>query len=130
MNIVKEYPPNITKIRNAFPIEVNTVFTYGDNLYAPLVEFEIPSDLLAHEKTHTIQQGPDPEAWWDKYIADPKFRFDQELEAYRNQYRFYCKFVKGRNERFKFLVTIAHDLSSPLYGSMVGFLEATNLIKS
>ena len=130
MNVVKAYPPNIEKIKKVFPIQKNTVFTYGDTLYAPGIDFKIPPDLLIHEQTHTIQQAGDPEAWWDKYLVDPTFRYQQELEAYRNQYRFICKFVKGRNERFHHLRTLAQDFASPLYGSIVGFLEATELIKS
>lgn len=130
MNVINAYPPNIEKIRKAFPINKNTVFTYGDTIYAPTVNFKLSPDLQAHEQTHTIQQGPDPEAWWDRYISDTQFRLDQEIEAYRNQYRFYCKFVKGRNERFNFLRTIAGDLSSPLYGNLIGFLDATERIKS
>lgn len=130
MNIVKAYPPNIEKIKKAFPIKRNTVFTYGDTIFAPEVSFKLPPDLIAHEQTHQIQQGADPEAWWDKYIADVQFRYVQELIAYQNQYRFYCKFVKGRNERFNFAKTLAMDLSGPLYGNIVGFMEAINLIRN
>jgi len=130
MNIVADYPPNIEKIRKAFPIKDNTVFTYGDTIYAPKVRFQLPIDLVTHEQTHSMQQGNDPEAWWDHYISDKQFRFDQELEAYRNQYRHFCRIRKGRNERFNFLKMIAMDLASPLYGNMVGFFEATALIKS
>jgi hypothetical protein len=130
MNIVKQYPPNITEIMKVFPINKNTVFTYGDTLYAPNVNFKLPPDLLAHEQTHTIQQGADPAGWWDKYLKDKDFRLQQEIEAYRNQYRFFCKFVKGRNERFNFLRTIAMDLSGSLYGNLIGFIDATSAIKS
>lgn len=130
MNIVKGYPPNIEKIRAAFPLRKNTVFTYGDTIYAPDMMNRLLPDLEAHEKTHEIQQGADPEGWWDKYIADPQFRYTQELWAYQNQYRFYCKFVKGRNERFNFLKTLALDLSGPMYGNIVGFMDALNLIKN
>lgn len=130
MNIVKQYPPNITEIMKVFPINKNTVFTYGDTIYAPNVNFKLAPDLIAHEETHMVQQGADPAGWWDKYLNDKAFRLEQEIEAYRNQYRFFCKFVKGRNERFNFLRTIAGDLSSPLYGSLIGFLDATTRIKN
>jgi len=130
MNISKEYPPNIKKIRDAFPIDVNTVFTYGDTLYAPLVTFRIPPDLIEHETVHKIQQGDDPELWWDRYIFDPEYRYVQELQAYRSQYKFYCGKVKDRNARTRFLVRLAHDFSSPLYGNIVKFFDAVALIKN
>lgn len=129
MKILKEYPPNIVKIRKAFPINVNTVFTYGDTIYAPLIEFQIPTDLLVHEQTHAVQQGADPEGWWDRYISDVKFRFNQEMVAYKNQYQYYCSMVPDRNRRHKFAVTLAHDFASPLYGGIVDFFAAINLIK-
>lgn len=113
-----------------FPIKKNTVFTYGDALYAPNINFTLPQDLIVHEETHTRQQGEDPAGWWDRYLVDPAFRLEQEVEAYRNQYRFYCKNHKGRNERFNFLRIIASDLASPMYGNLIGFLDATNRIKS
>lgn len=130
MNVVKAYPPNIDKVMKAFPINKNTVFTYGDTIYAPGVEFSLPNDLVVHEETHMRQQGDNPEAWWDKYISDVQFRYSQEVEAYRNQYRAYCKVVKDRNRRFSFLVTIARDLSGPLYGRIIDFYQATQMIKS
>ena len=130
MNIIKAYPPNIEAIREVFPIRKNTIFTYGDTIYAPEIDFKLPPDLVRHEETHMMQQGDDPAGWWEKYLSDKAFRKNQEAEAYRNQYRFYCRFVKGRNERFRFLRILGSDFASPLYGSIVGFLEATQLIKS
>ena len=129
-NIVRDYPPNIDKIRKVFPIKDNTVFTYGDTIYAPHITFTLSNDLIVHEETHTRQQGDDPEGWWDRYMEDHEFRFQQELEAYRAQYRAYCKVVKDRNRCFNFLVVIAKDLSSPLYGGVCDFFTATRLIKN
>lgn len=130
MNILKDFPPNIEKIRKAFPIQKNTVFTYGDTIYAPGITFTIPRDLIEHEGIHMAQQGKDPERWWDRYILDTQFRFDQEIQAYQHQYRYYCKFVKSRDIRFEFLKSIAWDLSGPLYGNMISFRDAIAVIKS
>lgn len=130
MKVLKENPPNFDLIKEKFEVQNNTVFTYGDTIYAPKVDFELPPDLIAHEKTHQIQQGADPDAWWNKYLEDRSFRFDQELEAYRNQYKFYCKFNKDRNARSKFLVTIAQDLSGGLYDINVGFFSCVELIQN
>lgn len=130
MNVIKNYPPNFEKIKAVFPVRSNTVYTYGDVIYAPEVEFRLPPDLIEHERTHFVQQANDPESWWDRYLKDPEFRFNQELSAYRNQYRFYCRMVKDRNRTFKFLTVLARDLSSDLYGNVVDFFSATRLIKS
>lgn len=130
MNINIGYPPNIEKIKNAFPIRSNTIFTYGDTIYAPMLRGQLPPDIIAHEEIHARQQGEDPEAWWDRYIVDKEFRLNQEVQAYRTQYRFFCRFIKDRGRQFQLLRIIASDLASPLYGNLVPFLTATQLIKS
>lgn len=128
MNIVVGYPPNIEKIKKAFNPPATVVFTYGNTIYSPGSPI-IPDDLMVHEETHTKQQGNNPDAWWDKYIADPIFRLAQEVEAYQNQYRKFCALNKDRNIRVKFLYRIASDLSGPIYGNIIGMSEALSLIK-
>ena len=132
MIIKKKYPPNIEEIMKVFPINNNTIYTHGENIFAPHIDFDLPNDLIVHEETHSKQQSgfSSPDEWWTKYITDKKFRYSQEVEAYQNQYKAFCSVVKDRNRRFNFLVTIARDLSSPLYGNMVDFFTATRVIKS
>lgn len=122
------FPPNIEKIRKAFDIEDKpVVFTYGDILYNPLGG-HVSKDLEVHELTHTKQQGSSPEDWWDRYINDKQFRLDQEIEAYRNQYEYYCRKNKSLNAQFRFLRTLSHYLSSEVYGNLVTRSEAMDLI--
>jgi len=123
MNIVKDYPPNINEIKKKFELRENVVFTYGDILYNPSGA-EIPPELERHEETHARQQGNNPRAWWDKYLVDSKFRLQQEVEAYRSQYLALKNITKDRNFIFKYAVELAKDLSSSLYGNIVGFNKA------
>lgn len=79
--------------------------------------------------THVKQQKVmGPEAWWDKYFVDNKFRLDQEVEAYKNQLKFIYKVKKDRNFRFKALDTLARNLSSSAYGNMCKYSEAVELL--
>ena len=129
MEIVFGYPPNIKEIRKVFDIgnRKGIVFTYGNKLFNPS-RGKIADHLLVHEMTHMAQQGEDPAKWWDKYLEDPIFRLGQEIEAYRNQYTFGMKKITDRNQKAVFLHRIASDLSGPIYGGIVDYKEAKELI--
>lgn len=123
MKQVKDYPPNIEKIRAAFDIQPNTVFTYGDTLYNPMGGF-IDEPLEVHEHTHTIQQeSMGVEQWWEQYLIDPKFRSEQELEAYQNQYK-KASTMYNRGQLFFYGRILATDLSSAMYGKCISFTDA------
>lgn len=124
MKIVKDYPPNIEEIKKYFKITPNTVFTYGDTLYSPQ-GIKLPDHLIEHEKVHQKQQGKQPAGWWNEYIKQSTFRLDQELEAYRKQFQFY----KIKNKTWMpFLKKIVLDLSGPIYGNIISYWEAFNLL--
>lgn len=109
----------------------NTVFTYGDVLYNP-GRIEIPDHLLVHEETHAQQQQYNDtvaKIWWQRYIADPVFRVDQEVEAYGAQYNFICHKVKDKNARFRNLHMMAQWLSGEMYGSAVSYTDALRRIR-
>lgn len=125
----EHYPPNIEDIRKVFNLRgTGTVFTYGDTIYAPNLK-SLPDHLLTHENIHVIQQGKDPKGWWKKYLNDPKWRAEQELEAYKAQYKYASEFVKDRNKITRFLHNLASDLSSEMYGNCIDYLEAMKKIK-
>ncbi len=127
MIIVKGYPPNIKEIREVFNLNGrNPVFTYGDRIYNPN-GWEMPKHLIVHEKTHIKQQSnySNSDEWWKKYLSDPQFRLDQEIEAYRNQFKFYKTIDKGW---MRFLKRIAFDLSDKMYGNIISYQEAINII--
>lgn len=132
MKIVNDYPPNYEQICEAFP-EVrdspNVVFTYGNELFVPNGSKTISKDLEAHENYHAEQQAiTSPEDWWDQYLIDSVFRAEQELGAYKRQYRYarrhYSKVVTKA-----ILDHIATDLSGPMYGSIYIKAHAKRLIR-
>ena len=128
MKEIKDFPPNIEKIRERFRLVSNAVFTYGDTLYNPKGGF-IDDALWAHEETHSRQQKKiGTEKWWGQYLKDPSFVLSQESEAYLNQYQFAKKTIKNREELSSFARRLAKDLSSSLYGNCVSFSEAYHLI--
>jgi hypothetical protein len=125
---IKGYPPNIDAIRAAFGNATlkRAIFTYGDTVYVPDGS-QLPDHLEAHEATHIKQQGSDPAGWWERYLADTQFRLEQELEAYQAQYG--CIQTNyNRATRRKLFKKIAHDFSSALYGGVVDFDRAKELI--
>lgn len=127
--IVKGWPPNITEIRARFNPPAGTVFAYGDTIYAPHAKGKLPADLVAHESVHFAQQrkAGGPEAWWHRYMTDPRFRLEQEVEAYRVQYAGYIVGLP-RARRRELLAHIARSLSSGMYGSLVTKEQARRLV--
>jgi hypothetical protein len=116
IKIKRGLPPNYKLLAKHFPMKGNEIFTYGNKIYT---QSRLSSALLAHEKVHVRQQlKMGVEIWWKKYIEDREFRFQQELEAHRAEFR-----AGGK------LVVIAERLASPLYGSLVSVDVAIGLIK-
>jgi hypothetical protein len=126
MKIVKDYPPNYSKIIEAIPSvakQKDAVFTYGDTIFNPYGG-EVQDHLEVHEMIHEKQQEKiGIEEWWNKFLTDTKFRLEQELEAYRAQYQFVFK-TYGRANATMFVKEIAKDLSGVLYGGIIGYKQA------
>lgn len=102
------------------------IFTYGDTVYC---KEELSTEMKVHEATHVEQQKyVGAKAWWDQYLIDPKFRLEQELEAYRNQYRYMQAITKDRNKLFKIRHKILMHISSSMYGNMISYSEAMKLL--
>ena len=85
---------------------------------------------MVHESVHTRQQGDDPKQWWNKYLENIGFRFEQELEAYAIQYAYILKTIKDKNMRFKLLFKLSQDLRSPIYGLKLSHSEAESKIRN
>lgn len=130
MRIVPGYPPNIESIRAAFDLTgKKPVFAYGHLLYNPH-DLPIEDHLMAHEEVHERQQVAygGISTWWFRYISDAAFRLEQEIEAYREQYRFVKRTIKDRNAVARFLHSIASDLSGPMYGNITSYADAAKEI--
>jgi hypothetical protein len=131
MEIIHDFPPNFDEIEKVFgSIPITVVFTYGSKIYAP-GHGDISENLMVHEQIHEAQQAEagGPESWWKRYLEDPIFRLDQEVEAYHAQYRHYARIERDRNKRIRFLSQISIDLSSTIYGGIVGYRQAMQMIK-
>lgn len=128
MKILYENPPNIEAIRIAFPTAIGKVtYAYGNTIYNP-DKFLLEPQNLAHEAVHEKQQEEyGVLLWWERYIADPEFRAEQELPAYREEYRVVKK-NKGREEASKAARRFANVLSGSNYGECVSFRDALSFI--
>ena len=131
--ISKQYPPKhiYDKAVEKWGVDFKKgiVFTYGDTIHSAV---PIPRDLMVHELVHVRQHreypgGPD--MWWERYLEDPKFRYDQELQAYREQWQWVKANIKDRNEQVRHVTHYAQCLSGEMYGSVVPYKEALEAIK-
>jgi len=116
--IIKDKPPIWDKLKEVFPNadEDKVAVTYGDKIYC---KDDMTEDLLAHELVHVKQQtemGRD--IWWDRYLNDPQFVYEMELEAYRKQLQVLKKKYKDRNKQYRLKLAIAQILSGPLYNKI------------
>lgn len=130
-DVIKDRPPVYDQIVAAIGVPPESaVYTYGDVIYCPS-SATISSDVAAHEEVHVKQQAEiGRDEWWRRYLAEPSFRYEQELAAYREQFRFVKRAFKDRNAQTRAVVDLARSLSSAMYGRMVGFHEAMNAIKA
>jgi len=88
VQVVKGLPPNFVDICLAlgFTPPDTVVYAWEDRVYSPSGA-ELPPELEVHESVHFDQQAAQggAEMWWAKYLRDPAFRLEQEVEAYRAQ---------------------------------------------
>lgn len=133
VTVIHDKPPCFDNICATFNIvPKNTFFSYGDCVYSPDIEV-VPDHIIEHEKIHLRQQGFTKEGaalWWGKFLRDPKFRLEQELEAYARQYQYFCSQTSDREKVAKFLWQLAGSLSGPLYERCITHYEAMNKIKN
>lgn len=132
MKIIKTPPPNWADIQKLFPVkwEDQVIVTYYPNVYC--VTGHISQFKLVHEGVHLEQQKRmGVQQWWTRYFNDPKFRLDQEVEAYRAE----AKYLRDnphltvRDQRRSYLRQIVEQLSSEMYGRLVTKAQAEKLIK-
>lgn len=125
--IVRDVPPNYAEIKAAFNPGPTAVFAYGDTIYSPLSD-QLPADLIAHERVHFRQQAElgGPDAWWRRYIDDPQFRLEQEVQAYREQYASVAHLPRA--DRRRLLAEFCRALASRMYGNLVTKERARLLI--
>lgn len=143
MKIIRAYPPNYNAIAGAFPFikgRPGILYAWGDRIYNPSGA-DVPFWIMKHEETHGLRQQSCRlaghcdmvdvriEDWWDRYIAEPQFRLQEELAAHREEWKAYISRVPNQKDREMYLTMIAQRLSGKLYGSMVNEFEAKRLIQ-
>ena len=149
MNIIREYPPNIEEIRKSFPVKGKSViFAWGEDIYNPS-GVQIPKHLIAHEAVHMARQrafvmnlhGAMWEGitdasrekgvwdWWNCYINDIKFRFDEELPAHQAEYLWFLQNGAHRPERRRAMSEISRRLAGPLYGRLISKSAAKEMLE-
>ncbi len=134
IKVSTEKPPVWDDLVKNFGVEWGTpiksvIVAYGDTLHC---SEEPTDDVVQHELIHLEQQGYTQEGakkWYIRYIADPEFRLDQELQAYRAQFQFVKSYSKDRNALNRYLNRLATDLASPMYGHLIAQWKARKLIR-
>lgn len=145
MEVKKAQPPIIDLIATVLPVSENSTYSFGDTIYNPSGK-ELSPDLIHHEEVHAKQQGNKPIEWWSRYLSDPAFRLQQELEAYGEQYLFAKenidraadeaakedKVLKINTAKLKrwALESMALALSGKEYGNIVSYGEAESKIRN
>jgi len=131
MIISNTFPPNYDKIIKAIPAvkkQPRIIFTYGDTIHVPLPT-NLPTELIKHEELHRDRQAEiGVDEWWNKYLADPEFRFQEELASYRIQYHWAEMYRKDVREAI--LNDISKHLSGSMYGNICTEKKAKELIKN
>lgn len=125
-----EKPKNWDLLEKTFGVSWERVaVAYGNTAYS---KYPLLDDVKAHELVHLKQQKyneKDADIWWKKYIADEHFRFDQELEAYQEQYKYLKARIKNSQTLFERLDKMAKDLSGSMYGNLTTYGVAMRIIK-
>ena len=131
MEIKTEKPKCFDRLVQVFNIEEawekGLIITYGAQIHCKYGS--IPPDLEVHELVHVRQQeGIDPDTWVERFIEDLDFRRDVEVEAFQAQAKYLRENIKDRNDLAKRLHFIHCSISSKLYGNMMTYSEANELI--
>lgn len=115
--------PLLKRFRDILPVTDTTIFAYDGIIYCNSL---LPDHLIVHEIEHFKQQRKyGLEQWVEGYLNEPTFRRQMEIEAYRTQ----IKSVKDRNLRTKVRYECARNLSSVLYGSLLSYEKALQVLK-
>lgn len=128
-----EIPDIFYKLQEKFGVKWDKlVIAYENTIYCNTNKENLPNHLIIHEETHLRQQKDigGAEIWYKKYINDPKFRLEQEIEAFRNQVKYLKTHIQEttRDERREEISFMAETLSGLNYGYLVSYNEALRLI--
>src|SRR5271157_279517 len=106
--IINARPPNFEQILAAFPNadKPGVIFAYCPNIYNPSGGV-IPPALLAHENVHMERQTAWlQQKWWEQYISDSEFRYNEELLAHAAEFKIQ-RTINDRNFGARLLMATA-----------------------
>jgi hypothetical protein len=126
----KQCPPIYQKLHERFGVNWDDGLIIADD-YSLYCKYDIPPTKIVHELVHCAQQDKmGKDLWWELYLNKDSFRLEQEVEAFKREYKFVCECIIDRNARFEMLYDLAQILSSPQYGKLCTGDEAMRLIQS
>ncbi len=114
--IVIGYPPNFEQIKAVFPKAQGSgiLFAHDACIYNPS-GIVVPPALIAHEEVHLNRQRDGGSTrWWELYLTDNEFRYNEELLAHVAEF----KALRAGNDRnfvARMLLSTALRLVAPLY---------------
>ena len=115
--IILERPPNFDQVHAAFPRAdgPGVLFAYSGAIYNPS-GITVPPALIAHEQVHLGRQDINPDGWWDMYLKDSEFRYNEELLAHAAEFKV-LRVDKSQDRNFgaRLLISTALRLVAPLY---------------
>lgn len=115
--------PLMEEYSKKFTITKDTIFALGQGIYT---NGQLTPDLLVHEMVHLEQQERiGVKEWVYDFLEYPSKRLEYEVEAYRKQ----IQSIKDRNYKYKVLIQSAKNLSSDLYGNIISYEDAYQLLK-
>lgn len=129
VEFLHEKPEIYNSLKEKFDIDWDSgvIITYGNKVYS---KYELSPLKKIHELTHVRQQlAYGVQKWWNEYVENTKFRLEQELEAYRNEIAGLFNRTKDREFRHRYVAQCAKDLSSGMYGNVIEFMNAKQLLR-
>ena len=132
MIIKVERPPLFDLIDAKFNVRGKPVLFawWPDIIYNPEnVGRATLESLFDHEAVHCRRQASEPEKWWRRYVADDRFRIEEEIPAHVAEFAWVCRSWSNRDTRARALMAIARRLSGPLYGGLISYGGAMRTIR-
>jgi hypothetical protein len=114
--IIVDRPPNFEQIQATFPkaSDSGVLFAYDNTIYNPS-GIVVPPALIAHEEIHLHRQrNVGPYIWWERYLSDSEYRYNEELLAHVAEFKMQ-RVAKDRNFGARLLMSTALRLVAPLY---------------
>jgi hypothetical protein len=135
--VVQEPPEIMDLLEEHFPgtkkgfDEKLIIIAFNGKIHAKCINNVVPWNY-AHESKHLDRQGTTFQEALDyvkRYIADPEFRLEVEIEGYNAGYKEFCRCIKDRNAQKKYAMMCVENLSNPFYGLQKSTIDSEEIYK-